>query len=131
MFCDITASNRDIQVQKSPVHDNEIIILSKNQYEHRVHRADPMQSTHIQNLCTVVCFWSLVGGLGAFGFHKLHGLLFDCLDALWGAMLLLVLQVALEEELDLLRRNTEVDHTIKERPAEEKSPQNVFHHVSH
>ena len=43
----------------------------------------------------------LVCSLCAFSFHKLHCLLFDCLDALWGAMLLFVLQVALEEELDL------------------------------
>lgn len=49
-----------------------------------------------------VCVWSLVGSLCAFSFHKLHGLLFDSLDALRGAELLLVLQVALEEELDLL-----------------------------
>lgn len=41
------------------------------------------------------------GSFEAFRFDKLDGLLFDCLDALRGAVLLLVLQVALEEELDL------------------------------
>lgn len=44
---------------------------------------------------------SLLGSFIAFRFHKLHGLLFDCLDALWGAVLLLILQIALKEELDL------------------------------
>lgn len=48
-----------------------------------------------------MCIWSLFSSVSAFSFHKLHGLLFDCLDALRGAVLLLVLQVALEEELDL------------------------------
>lgn len=53
-------------------------------------------------MCVYLCVWSLVGSISAFSLNKLYGLLFDCLDALWGAMLLLVLQVALEEELDLL-----------------------------
>lgn len=48
-----------------------------------------------------VWVWSSFGSFIAFRFHKLYGLLFDCLDALWGAVLLLVLQIALEEELDL------------------------------
>lgn len=60
-----------------------------------------------------VWLWALF----AFRFHKLHGLLFDRLDALWGAVLLLVLQVALEEELDLFHRNAQVDHAIKKLPA--------------
>lgn len=61
-----------------------------------------LQSAHIHSVCIiVVCIWSLFGSLVAFSFHKLYGLLLDCLDALRGAMLLLVLQVALEEELDL------------------------------
>lgn len=67
--------------------------------------------------CRMMCVWSLVGSLCAFGFHKLHRLLFDGLDALRRAVLLLVLQEALEEELDLLHRHTQVDHAIKERPA--------------
>lgn len=45
--------------------------------------------------------WSSFGSFSAFRFHKLYGLLFDCLDALWSAVLLLVLQIALKEELDL------------------------------
>lgn len=53
----------------------------------------------------------------AFRFHELHGLLFDCLDALRGAVLLLVLQVALEEELDLFHRNAQVDDAIEKLPA--------------
>lgn len=61
--------------------------------------------------------WTLLGRLRAFSFHKLNGLLFDCLDALRGAVLLLVFQVTLEEELDLLRRNAQVDHAIEQRPA--------------
>lgn len=76
-----------------------------------------LQSTHIHNVCIIVCIWSSVCSLRAFSFHKLHGLLFDGLDALRSAVLLLVLQVALEEELDLFHRDAQVDHTIKERPA--------------
>lgn len=73
--------------------------------------------THTHNVCIFVCIWSLVGSISAFSLNKLHGLLFDGLDALRGAVLLLVLQVALEEELDLLHRHTQVDDAIKERPA--------------
>lgn len=64
-----------------------------------------------------VCICSLFSSIGAFSFHKLHGLLFDCLDALRGAVLLLVLQVALEEELDLFNRDTQVDDAVKQCPA--------------
>ncbi len=81
--------------------------------------------THARDVCSMVCIWSLVGSLGAFCFHKLHGLLFDCLDALRGAVLLLVFQVALEEELDLFHRNTQVYHTIKERPVGDRKMENL------
>lgn len=64
--------------------------------------------------------WSLFGSINTLGFDKLHGLLFDCLDALRGAVLLLVLQVALEEEFDLFHRNTQMDHAIKKLPARDK-----------
>lgn len=60
--------------------------------------------------------WSLTG-LAAFGLHKLHSLLLDRLDALWGAVFLLILQVALEEELDLLHRHAEVDDAVEQGPA--------------
>lgn len=56
------------------------------------------------------------GTFCTFSFHKLHGFVFDGLDALGRAVLLLILQVTLEEELDLLGRNAEVDHPIEERP---------------
>lgn len=56
------------------------------------------------------------GSFRTFSFHKLHSFVFDILDALRCAVLLLVLQVTLEEELDLLGRNAEVDHPIEERP---------------
>lgn len=59
-----------------------------------------LQSTHVHRVCTV-CIRSSFGCLVAFSFHKLYGLLLHGLDALRGAVLLLVLQVALEEELDL------------------------------
>lgn len=62
-------------------------------------------------------FWSLGGSLGPFSFHKLHGFVFDFLDALRCAVFLLILQVALEKELDLLHGDTQVDRAIKERPA--------------
>lgn len=68
-----------------------------------------------------VCVWFLLGSLCAFSFHKLHGLFFHCLDALRGAMLLFILQVALEEELDLFHCNTKVNHPIKECPARDRS----------
>lgn len=83
------------------------------------------QSTHIYCVWITVCIWSLAGSLCAFCFHELHGFLFDCLDALWGAVLLLVLQVAFEEELDLFHWNTQVDHTIKESPAGERKVENI------
>lgn len=63
-----------------------------------------------------VYIWSLFSSISAFSFHKLHGLLFDCLDALRGAVLLLVLQVALEEELDLFHRDAQVDDAVKQCP---------------
>lgn len=68
-------------------------------------------------LCMCVCL-SLAGSLGAFSLHVLQGLLLDRLDALWRAVLLLVFQVALEEEFDLLHRHAQVDHTVKQCPAE-------------
>lgn len=65
------------------------------------------------------CIFALsVCSVFAFCFHELHGLLFDRLDALRGAVLLLILQVALEEELDLLHGNAEVDRPIEDGPAE-------------
>lgn len=72
-------------------------------------RVWPRSSAHVSE----VWLWASF----AFRFHKLNGLLFDCLDALWGAVLLLVLQVALEEELDLFHRNAQMDHAIKKLPA--------------
>lgn len=87
-----------------------------------------LQSAHIHNLCIIVCIWSLFGSIAAFSFHKLHGLLFDCLDALRRAMLPLVLQVALEEELDLFHRDTQVDHAIKECPAGDRRLENCMKH---
>lgn len=85
-------------------------------------------SPHTNNVCIIVCIRSLVGSLCAFSFHKLHGLLFDCLDALRGAVLLLVLQVPLEEKLDLFHWNTQMDHAIKERPAGERKLENSIKH---
>lgn len=67
-------------------------------------------------VCVVHCALGSFGSVGAFSLHKLHGLLLDRLDALGGAVLLLVLQVALEEELDLLHREAQVDHAVKQRP---------------
>lgn len=43
-------------------------------------------------------------------------------------MLLLVLQVALEEELDLFHRDTQVDHTVKEFPAGDRRLENSMKH---
>lgn len=60
------------------------------------------------------------GSFNALGFNKLYRLLFDCLDALRGAVLLLVLQVPLEEEFDLFHRNTQMDDAIKNLPARDK-----------
>lgn len=62
-------------------------------------------------------FGLLTRSLCALSFHKFHGFLFDGLDALWCAVLLFILQVTLEKELDLFHRDTQVDDTIKERPA--------------
>lgn len=47
----------------------------------------------------------LAGGFGSFRLHVFHSFLFDCLDGLRCAVRLLVLQVALKEELDLLHRH--------------------------
>lgn len=63
----------------------------------------------------------LIFGLFAFAFHELQSLLLDFLDALRGAVLLLVLQVALEEKLDLLHRNAQVDHAVEQRPGRQET----------
>lgn len=60
--------------------------------------------------------YSLTFSIFAFIFHKLQSLFFNCLDALRSAVLLLVLQVALEEKLYLLHGNAEVDHSIEQSP---------------
>lgn len=64
------------------------------------------------------CF--LIFSLFAFIFHKLQSLFLDGLDALRGAVFLLVLQVALEEKLDLLHRNAQADDSVEQSPERQK-----------
>ena len=70
----------------------------------------------------------LACSLSSLSLHKLQSLRFHGLDTLWCAMFLLIFQVALEEELDLLHRNAQVDHTIKERPAGDRKVENNMKH---
>lgn len=121
----IVQSQQQYKKEKAKLQTNKLIFFMWwNLWASRATNLFPQQSTHIHNVCIIVCIRSLVGSLGAFSFHKLHGLLFDCLDALWGAVLLLVLQVALEEELDLFHWNAQVDHTIKECPEGDRKLEN-------
>lgn len=86
--------------------------IHSNQCDAQTH-VGKLQSTHTVNR---VHRWSSVGRLGASGLHELHGLLLDGLDALRRAAPLLVLQVALEEELDVFHRQREVDDAVEQSP---------------
>lgn len=120
LFCTITVAGEDFEVPQLPVQDNKKNVITR----YSSHLGGTCMSirgyrssvAHSSPPTTFVHVWSLVCSVGAFSFHKLHGLFFDCLDALRSAVLLLILQVALEEELNLLHRHTQVDHSIKERP---------------
>lgn len=53
---------------------------------------------------------------GALGFHVLQGLRLDSLHVLLGAVLLLIVQVALEKELHPLRGQAQMNDPLKDVP---------------